>query len=136
MKSKNLMEIVKKASILMDIPYEKIQERKEWKEEKKRFIDDITYVMLSLKYFGFTENEAYSFIRGSEKTLDSVLFFFILKKCREKTKTFSELKVAVTAEWYSDTVWKNLNEISSIILDAFFEKKGGICFTATAKNKE
>lgn len=129
MDNQRLFNIVKTSSEKLGVKTGDIKKRGEWNAEVKAFIDKVSITMLSLKDFGFKEKEVESFICGAESTMDIVLFFYLMKKTSKDSTDSEEFKKRVVSEWYSSKVFENLNDISDIVLDAFFEQKGGTCFT-------
>ena len=74
-----LYNIVKVTSEKLGIKTQDIKERSDWTVEVRAFIDKVTEPMLKLMYFGFKESEVESFIQEAETTLDSVIFFYLMK---------------------------------------------------------
>ena len=124
-----LYNIVKVTSEKLGIKTQDIKERSDWTVEVRAFIDKVTEPMLKLMYFGFKESEVESFIQEAETTLDSVIFFYLMKKVGKESKDPEEFQEKLVGEWQSLQLWKCLNDIANIVLDDFFIKKGGMCFT-------
>lgn len=124
-----LYNIVKVTSEKFGIKTQDIKERSDWTVEVRAFIDKVTEPMLKLMYFGFKESEVESFIQEAETTLDSVIFFYLMKKVGKESKDPEEFQEKLVGEWQSLQLWKCLNDIANIVLDDFFIKKGGMCFT-------
>ena len=125
-----LYNIVKVTSEKLGIKTQDIKERSDWTVEVRAFIDKVTEPMLKLMYFGFKESEVESFIQEAETTLDSVIFFYLMKKVGKESKDPEEFQEKLVWEWQSLQLWKCLNDIANIVLDDFFIKKGGMCFTS------
>lgn len=128
--NQRLYNLVKSTSEKLGIKTQDIKERSDWIVEVKAFIDKVTEPMVKLKYFGFNDREVEAFILGSETTLDIVVFFFLMKKIGKESDTSEEFKKKLTTEWNSPQVLDYLNDIADIVLDDFFIRKGGMCFTA------
>lgn len=124
-----LYNIVKVTSEKLGIKTQDIKERSDWTVEVRAFIDKVTEPMLKLMYFGFKESEVESFIQEAETTLDSVIFFYLMKKVGKESKDPEEFQEKLAGEWQSLQLWKCLNDIANIVLDDFFIRKGGMCFT-------
>ena len=124
-----LYNIVKVTSEKLAIKTQDIKERSDWTVEVRAFIDKVTEPMLKLMYFGFKESEVESFIQEAETTLDSVIFFYLMKKVGKESKDPEEFQEKLVGEWQSLQLWKCLNDIANIVLDDFFIRKGGMCFT-------
>ena len=129
MDNQRLYNIVITSSEMLGVKTEDIKKRGEWNAEVKAFIDKVSVTMLSLRDFGFTEAEVESFICGAESIMDKVIFFYLMKKTSKDSTVPEEFKQRVVSEWYSSNIFEYLNDISDIVLDAFFEQKGGSCFT-------
>lgn len=129
MLNQRLYNIVQVSSKKLGIKLEDVKKKPNWEDEKADFISRVTEPMIMLKDFGFTDSEVKAFIQGVEDSLDSVIFFFLLKKMGKESKNSHEFKEKMIAEWYSPEVLVYLKDISDIIEDAFFIRKGVICFT-------
>lgn len=112
----------------LKIDLNEIKNREEWNDAKNSFVRKVTSVMFQLENFGFKKSEISSFISGTEITLNYALFFYILKKVSKNATDEKELKTKIIKEWNSRNVLDNLDEMSEVILDDFFEKKGGVVF--------
>jgi len=130
MLNQRLYNIVQVSSKKLGIKLEDVKKKPNWEDEKADFISRVTEPMIMLKDFGFTDSEVKAFIQGVEDSLDSVIFFFLLKKMGKESKNSHEFKEKMIAEWYSPEVLVYLKDISDIIEDAFFIRKGGMCFTS------
>ena len=60
--------------------------------------------------------------------LKSIIICHILKKVSKNATDEKELKTKIIKEWNSRNVLDNLDEMSEVILDDFFERKGGVVF--------
>lgn len=112
----------------LKIDLNEIKNREEWNDAKNSFVRKVTSVMFQLENFGFKKSEISSFISGTEITLNYALFFYILKKVSKNATDEKELKTKIIKEWNSRNVLDNLDEMSEVILDDFFERKGGVVF--------
>ena len=112
----------------LKIDLNEIKNREEWNDAKNSFVRKVTSVMFQLENFGFKKSEISSFISGTEITLNYALFFYILKKVSKNATDEKELKTKIIKEWNSRNVLDNLDEMSEVILDDFFEIKGGVVF--------
>ena len=112
----------------LKIDLNEIKNREEWNDAKNSFVRKVTSVMFQLENFGFKKSEISSFISGTEITLNYALFFYILKKVSKNATDEKELKTKIIKEWNSRNVLDNLDEMSAVILDDFFERKGGVVF--------
>ena len=112
----------------LKIDLNEIKNREEWNDAKNSFVRKVTSVMFQLENFGFKKSEISSFILGTEITLNYALFFYILKKVSKNATDEKELKTKIIKEWNSRNVLDNLDEMSEVILDDFFERKGGVVF--------
>lgn len=128
MKNERLHDIVQVSSKKLGIKVEKVKCRRNWYQEKIAFISRVIEPMLKLRDFGFEESEIELFVQGVEDSLDSAIFFFLLKKNRKESKNFNEFKDKMISDWDSPKILDYLNDISDIILDDFFIRKGGIIF--------
>ena len=128
MLNQRLYNIVQVSSKKLGIKLEDVKKKQNWKQEKDAFISRVTEPMIMLKDFGFTDSEVKAFTKGAEESLDSVIFFFLLKKMGKESKNSHEFKEKMIAEWYSPELLHYLKDISDIIEDAFFIRKGGIIF--------
>ena len=112
----------------LKIDLNEIKNREEWNDAKNSFVRKVTSVMFQLENFGFKKSEISSFISGTEITLNYALFLYILKKVSKNATDEKELKTKIIKEWNSRNVLDNLDEMSEVILDDFFERKGGVVF--------
>ena len=129
MKNQRLYDIVQTSSKRLGIETKDVEKRYNWKQEKDAFISRVTEPMIMLRDFGFTDSEVKAFTKGVEESLDSVIFFYLVKKMVKESKDLEEFQEKLITEWHSPKLLNYLNDISDIILDDFFIRKGGICFT-------
>lgn len=125
-----LYNIVKVTSEKLGIKTQDIKERSDWTAKVRSFIDKVAEPMLKLRYFGFKESEVEAFIQEAETTLDSVIFFYLMKKVGKESKDPDEFQKKLVEEWQSLQLWNCLNDIANIVLDDFFIRKGGMIFTS------
>lgn len=125
---KDLEKMVQVTSKELGIDTKEIEKRHNWEEEKKSFIQSVIEPMRMLKDFGFTDNEVKAFRRVAGKYLDKIIFFYLMEKVRKECNTGEELKKKIDLEWHSTDLLNCLGEISCILLDEFFVRKGGIIF--------
>ena len=130
MLNQRLYDIVQTSSKRLGIETKDVKKRYNWKQERDAFIGRVTEPMIMLKDFGFTDSEVKAFIKGAEESLDSVIFFYLVKKMVKESKDSEEFQEKIVTEWHSPKLLDYLNDISDIILDDFFIRKGGICFTS------
>lgn len=128
--SQRLYNIVKVTSEKLGIKTQDIKERSDWTAEVRAFIDKVAEPMLKLRYFGFKESEVEAFIQEAETTLDSVIFFYLMKKVVKESKDSEEFQANLVTAWNSPQLLRNLNDIADIVLDDFFIRKGGMIFTS------
>ena len=125
---KDLEKMVQVTSKELGIDTKEIEKRHNWEEEKKSFIQSVIEPMRMLKDFGFTDYEVKAFRRVAGKYLDKIIFFYLMEKVRKECNTGEELKKKIDLEWHSTDLLNCLGEISCILLDEFFVRKGGIIF--------
>ena len=130
MKNQRLYDIVQTSSKRLGIEIKDVEKRYNWKQERDAFISRVTEPMIMLRDFGFTDSEVKAFTKGAEESLDSVIFFYLVKKMVKESKDLEEFQEKLITEWHSPKLLNYLNDISDIILDDFFIRKGGICFTS------
>ena len=130
MLNQRLYDIVQTASKRVGIEIKDVEKRYNWKQERDAFISRVTEPMIMLRDFGFTGSEVKAFTKGAEESLDSVIFFYLVKKMVKESKDLEEFQEKLITEWHSPKLLNYLNDISDIILDDFFIRKGGICFTS------
>ena len=128
--NQRLYDIVQTSSKRLGIETKDVERRYNWEQERDAFIQRVTEPMIMLKDFGFTDSEVKAFIKGAEESLDSVIFFYLMKKVRKECKNGKEFKEKLESDWESPELLDYLNDISSIVLNDFFIKKGGMCFTS------
>lgn len=126
--AQRLYNIILLVSSSCKINIDEIKQKKQWNSDKREFINQITNVMYQLQDFGFTKSEIDGFVNGAETTLHFVLFLYMMKKNAKKAKSQDEFQELMIREWNSEKCLDNLNDISGLILDDFFEKKGGSVF--------
>ena len=130
MLNQRLYDIVQTSSKRLGIEIKDVEKRYNWKQERDAFISRVTEPMIMLRDFGFTDSEVKAFTKGAEESLDSVIFFYLVKKMVKESKDLEEFQEKLITEWHSPKLLNYLNDISDIILDDFFIRKGGICFTS------
>ena len=130
MLNQRLYDIVQTSSKRLGIEIKDVEKRYNWKQERDAFISRVTEPMIMLRDFGFTDSEVKAFTKGVEESLDSVIFFYLVKKMVKESKDLEEFQEKLITEWHSPKLLNYLNDISDIILDDFFIRKGGICFTS------
>ncbi len=126
--SQRLYNIVLTVSNNCNIDLNEITRRKQWEKEKRDFVSQVSDPMYALLDFGFTKEEIRQFESSVDLTLHYALFLYVIKKEAKKTKNPKDCRKRIIREWRTEKVFDNLNEMRDIILDDFFEKKGGIVF--------
>lgn len=126
--AQRLLNLTLMVSSNLEIEIDEIKRREQWEVAKIFFLNKITSMMFQLQYFGFTKSEINRFILGTEATLNYALFFFVLRESLKIVNDIDELKTRITKEWNSNNVFDNLDEMAELIIDDFFEKKGGVVF--------
>lgn len=109
---------------------DEVRKRSDWDKIVNDFTQTIAGTMSQLKYFGFKDYEIEAFTLGVKISLDSAIFLYLMKKIGKETKDPKEFQKKFAEEWQSPQLLDYLDDITNIVLDDFFVKKGGICFTS------
>ena len=128
--SQRIYNIILLTAEKVGIKPDEIRKRSDWDKIVNDFTQTIAGTMSQLKYFGFKDYEIEAFTLGVKTSLDSTIFLYIMKKVGKETKDPKQFQKKFAEEWQSPQLLDYLDDITNIVLDDFFVKKGGICFTS------